>query len=173
MNLSKHYLQCSNKSIHTKTKQKGREAKQISKYQKVRTASHSMPFRNANTSHLYSKKCVTYYTITYSQGSQVSLSAQQPPLRESFGRSNQCGPKASQASYGHPRCNLNLMHLLFRPSLPLPSFGLLFLSPQPRGQRPPTPFDHYIVPSPNTPEQMQWSISHVRFFDGRENNALK
>ena len=166
----KQHLQCSNESMKTifsliTNKNERRQIKKTNTKKIEPRAIRSMPFRIGNTSPLYPKKGITY-TIPYSQGSQVSLSAQLPPLRESFGRSNQCGPEASQAPYGHPRCNLNLVHI-YRPSLPLPSFGPLFLSPQPRCHKPPTPFAYCIVSSPSTHnKQMQWSISHVFSVDG-------
>ena len=78
---------------------------------------------------------------------QASLSGQPTPLGESLGRSNQSGSKTSQASYGHPRCNLNLVRL-FRFSLPLPMFGRIFLSPHPRGHKPTAPFAYCAVPNP-------------------------
>ena len=97
--------------------------------------------------HAYAQKGITS-TTSYSQGFEASLSAQPTPLGESLGWSNQRSPKTSQACYGHPRCNLNLVRLL-RFSLPLPVFRGLFLFPLPRGHKPTAPFVYCAVPNPS------------------------
>ena len=87
---------------------------------------------NINISHLHI--CTQrhsnniYNTVLFSQGFQVFISTQPTPLGESLGRSNQRGSKTSQACYGHPRCNPNLVRL-FRFLLPLPVFGRPFSLP--------------------------------------------
>ena len=87
------------------------------------------------------------YTTPYSQGFQASLSAQPTPLGESLGRSNQRGSKTSQACYGHPRRNLNLVRL-FRFSFPLPVFGRLCFFSHPRGYKSTAPFAYCALPNP-------------------------
>ena len=87
-----------------------------------------------------------------------AMSAQPTPLRESLGRSNQSGSKTSQAWYGHPRCNLNLVRL-FRFSLPLPVFRRLFLFPRPRG-----PILYLQLPSHTVLDQTQGSSAVVLQF---------
>ena len=73
----------------------------------------------------------------YSQSSQVHLSAQPTPLRESLGRFKQCDSKTSQASYGHTP---GVTSISFASSAFLFlfwfSFGRLFLVPRPRGHKP-------------------------------------
>ena len=76
-----------------------------------------------------------------------SLSAQPTPLGGSLGRSNERGSKTSQACYGHPRCNLNLVRL-FRFSTPQLVLERLFLFPHPRGHKPTAPFAYCAVPNP-------------------------
>ena len=64
-----------------------------------------------------------------------------PPYRRNQRRfGSQRVSIASQASSGHPRCNLKLVRL-FRISLPLalPVFGRFFLLPRPRGHKPTAP----------------------------------
>ena len=68
-------------------------------------------------------------TVLSLSGYQASLlAAQSVPLRGSLGRSNQRGSEPSQASYGHPRCDLNHVRVCCL-SLPSPVFGLLFSIP--------------------------------------------
>ena len=79
------------------------------------------------------------YNNSVLSGFQVYLqAAQSTSLRDSFGWSNQRGSKTSQACHSHPWRNLNIIRL-FRFSLPLPVFGRLFLSIQPRGHKPTAP----------------------------------
>ena len=78
------------------------------------------------------------FTTPYAQGFQVSLSRQPPPLGQSLGPSNQRSSKTSQACYGYPRCNLDLMRLFFQTYFHLPS-------PTRWCQ---TPFAYFAVPNP-------------------------
>ena len=90
---------------------------------------------------LGSESIVEYIVI----GSQTCLSVLEPLLlRESLGRSNQRGSETSQASYGHPRGNLNLVRL-FCLSFPLPVSRRLFLFPHSRGHKPATPFTYTLL----------------------------
>ena len=92
-------------------------------------ASHPMPSPDRN----HAPKRIAS-TTNYSVLSEFQVSlyyAQSTSLRESLGGSNQRDSKTSQACYGHPRFNLNLIRL-FRFSLPLPVFGRLFLFLHPR-----------------------------------------
>ena len=68
-----------------------------------------------------SRTCTQRHSIynIVPSGLQTSLSAHPTPLWESSGRANERGSKTSQACYGYPRFNLNLVRL-FRFSLPLP-----------------------------------------------------
>ena len=86
-------------------------------------------------------------TTPHPQGFQASLPAQPMPFGESLGPSNQRGSKTSQACYGRPRCNLELVRL-FRFSLPLPDFRHLFLFPHPCGHKPTAPFAYCALPNP-------------------------
>ena len=65
MKISKQIYKFSNGSITTKNETKRKGGKTKTKNQKARSASHSMPFRIANTSHLYPIKCMTS-TLPYS-----------------------------------------------------------------------------------------------------------
>ena len=85
-------------------------------------------------------------TTPYSQGFQASLSAQPTPLRESLGRSNQRGSKTSQASYGHPRCDLDLVRL-FRLFVSLLVLGRFFFFTHPRGHECTAPSAYCTVSS--------------------------
>ena len=69
-------------------------------------ASHRMPPSDGNYLAFASKGIQS--AILYTQGSQGSLSAQPAPLQKSLDRSSQHDSGTSQASSGHPRCNLNL-----------------------------------------------------------------
>ena len=82
----------------------------------------------------------------FSQNFQISLSTQLTPHGQSLGRSNQRSSKISQASYSHPRGNLNLVRL-FR-FFPLPVFGCLSLFLHPRDHKPTTPFTYRAVLDP-------------------------
>ena len=66
-------------------------------------------------------------TAHYPNVFQASPSAQSRSVRESLGRSNQRGSGTSQASYSHPRCDLNLAHL-YRPTILLQNFGHFYSS---------------------------------------------
>ena len=87
------------------------------------------------------------YRTPYSQRFRFSLTAQSTSLRESFGWSNQRGPKTSQACYSYPRCNLNLVRL-FRLSLLLPLVGRILFFLRPRGHKPTATFTYRAVPNP-------------------------
>ena len=172
MKISKQHLQCSNESIKIKTKQKGTEEKQKSKYQKARTANHSMPFWIANTSHLYPNRSITYYTIPYS----LSLRVLRLPYRRSRHRfgSPSVGPtNAAPKRLKLPTVTPGATSTLSISSAPLFHCHLsgLFSSPFSYASiQSPIPFASCIVPSSSTHYQMQRSISHVYFVDGQENN---
>ena len=111
-------------------------------------ASHPIPQYPGSqlvTSRIWTQRHSVYNFVL--SGFQVSLSAQSTPLGESLGWSNQRGSKTSQACYGHPRCNLNLIRL-FRLYLPLPVFGRLFHFLHPRGHKPTAPFTYCAIPDP-------------------------
>ena len=68
-----------------------------------------------------------YKTLLLYYQSSASLSAQPMLLREFLARSNQDSSETPQASYGSPRCSLNLVRL-FCLSLPLSFFRIIFLA---------------------------------------------
>ena len=86
-------------------------------------ASHSILPRGSQL--LIFRICTLKRSIynTVLPGFQASLSAQPMLLGESLGRSNRSGSKTSQACYGHPRCNVNLVRL-FRFPLHLRVLGV-------------------------------------------------
>ena len=86
----------------------------------------------------FARKGITSTTLL-PQGPQASLSSQLMSLRESLGRPNQRSSETYQASYGHRRCNLNLVRLFL--------LALPFLFPYPCGHKPATSFAYAAVPS--------------------------
>ena len=65
-----------------------------------------------------------------------------------LGRSNERDSETSQASYGHPGCDLSFVRLV-RLSLSLPVVGRLSLFPNPRDNKAATPYyAHSVIPSP-------------------------
>ena len=98
------------------------------------------------------RTCTQRYDINkilYYQGS-ASLSAQPMLLREFLARSNQDSSETSQASYGSPRCSLNLVRLVCL-SLPLSCFGRISLFPHPCGHK-----------SANQPLRIHCAVLHPR-----------
>ena len=141
-------------------------------------ASHLMPPSDRNYLALAPKDITS--RISYSKGSQASLSAQQPaPLGESLGCSNRHSFKTSKASSGHPRCSLNLVHLFYLSLLPV--FRRIFLFLHPCGDKPATSSHTVLYQTPGSSavilqslvmpntqrSSATWSVHSISFLCGR------